>query len=138
MPERYPVGLNKAATQIISCVASYKDLPPCVSGTLQGQRATARRGRQSRQAEHRPQTPPLPGPFSVILTHPAPPQALATLPLANAVYLFPHAAASAPVTSYDPEVGGQGAEGVVSPTDAPGSPSLPPLCLAAPVFATAA
>lgn len=108
---------------------------PSFSGTSQGQRAPVRGGRQSRQAEHGPQTLPLLHIISVFLATPAPPQTCTSLSPPNAVQLLSHPAASPPITGDHPQVRGQRAE---READAPASPSLPSLSLATPILTTSA
>lgn len=108
---------------------------PCFSGASQGQRAAARGGRQSRQAEHGPQTLPLLRIIPIFLATPAPPQTSASLSPPDPVQLLSHPAAPPPITGDHSQVGRQRAEGEA---DAPASPGLPSLSLAAPILATSA
>lgn len=109
----------------------------CVSGAFKGQRAPARDGRQSRQAERRPQALPLLHILPVSLTCPAPAQTSPSLSLPNPVNLLPHPAASAALTCDHPQVRGWWAESDVSPTDAPASHAFPPLGLSTHVLPAA-
>lgn len=107
------------------------------SGATEGQRPSARRGRQSGQAERRAQTFPILSVSPVLPAGPALPQSPATASHPHPVRPLPQPAAAFPVVAGDrPQVGGRAR--AAEEADAPSSPGLTALGLAAAILAEAA
>ena len=130
--------LKHSLASYVHCTHTLYSVLSCVSGAFKGQRAPVRHGRQGRQAEHRAQTQTLLNMLPIAFTRPASSQTSPSLSLANTLHVLPHPAAAAPLACDHAQVRGSGAESVGALADPPAAPTLPPLCLAAPVFATAA